>query len=47
MDDDLRTEEIEIYYDPGELFGGLLRGPASDRIGSHVPGTSCPFSKGA
>ncbi|XP_019098945.1 PREDICTED: pathogen-related protein-like, partial [Camelina sativa] len=27
VDESLRAEEIEIYYDPGELFGGLLKGP--------------------
>lgn len=22
----MRAEEVEIYYDPAELFGGLLKG---------------------
>ena len=27
MDEQLRAEDVEVYYDPGELFGGLLKGP--------------------
>lgn len=27
MDDELRAEDVEVYYDPGELLGGLLKGP--------------------
>lgn len=28
----MRAEEVEIYYDPGELFAGLLKGqPLSDQ----------------
>ncbi|KAJ0986332.1 hypothetical protein J5N97_004688 [Dioscorea zingiberensis] len=31
VDSLLRTEEVEIYYDPAELFAGLLKGdPAAD-----------------
>ncbi|KAI4388253.1 hypothetical protein MLD38_000597 [Melastoma candidum] len=39
VDESLRAEEVEIYYDPGELFGGLLKG-------GKVPDSSsaCPFS---
>ncbi|KAK4439111.1 Pathogen-related protein [Sesamum alatum] len=27
VDELMRTEEVEIYYDPAELFGPLLKGP--------------------
>ncbi|XP_062170472.1 pathogen-related protein-like [Alnus glutinosa] len=27
VDESLRVEEVEIYFDPAELFGGLLKGP--------------------
>lgn len=27
VDEALRTEDVEIYYDPAELFSGLLNGP--------------------
>ncbi|XP_026447957.1 pathogen-related protein-like [Papaver somniferum] len=30
VDETLRAEDVEIYYDPGELFGGLLKGPKID-----------------
>ncbi|KMT13304.1 hypothetical protein BVRB_4g085620 [Beta vulgaris subsp. vulgaris] len=26
VDESMRVEEVEIYYDPGELFAGLLKG---------------------
>ncbi|XP_010675339.2 pathogen-related protein [Beta vulgaris subsp. vulgaris] len=29
VDESLRVEDVEIYYDPGELFGGLLKGQAA------------------
>ncbi|KAL1824128.1 hypothetical protein ACET3Z_010906 [Daucus carota] len=27
VDESLRAEDVEIYYDPADLFAGLLRGP--------------------
>ncbi|XP_072955794.1 pathogen-related protein-like [Typha angustifolia] len=27
VDEQLRVEEVEIYYDPGEMMAGLLKGP--------------------
>lgn len=27
MDEQLRAEDVEVYYDPGELLGGLLKCP--------------------
>ncbi|XVE63368.1 hypothetical protein DITRI_Ditri07aG0014600 [Diplodiscus trichospermus] len=27
VDESMRAEEVEIYYDPAELFAGLLKGP--------------------
>ncbi|XVF04374.1 hypothetical protein REPUB_Repub05bG0077000 [Reevesia pubescens] len=37
VDKSMRAEEVEIYYDPAELFAGLLKGPSTS---SH----HCPFS---
>ncbi|KAI3982388.1 hypothetical protein MKX01_041226 [Papaver californicum] len=34
VDETLRAEDVEIYYDPGELFGGLLKGPKTDSSNS-------------
>ncbi|KAF3442397.1 hypothetical protein FNV43_RR16313 [Rhamnella rubrinervis] len=41
VDDNLKVEDVEIYYDPAELFGGLLKG--KPKSGAESP--SCPFSK--
>ncbi|CAJ2659628.1 unnamed protein product [Trifolium pratense] len=38
VDDSLKVEEVEIYYDPGELFGGLLSN------GDSTKSSACPFS---
>jgi hypothetical protein len=38
VDDSLKVEEVEIYYDPGELFGGLLSNGDSNKS------SACPFS---
>ncbi|KAL5997808.1 hypothetical protein ACLOJK_008740 [Asimina triloba] len=49
VDESLRAEEVEIYYDPGELFGGLLKGPLISPHPSSSPSSSlqsCPFFKG-
>ncbi|GJN17771.1 hypothetical protein PR202_gb04869 [Eleusine coracana subsp. coracana] len=27
VDEQLRAEDVEVYYDPGELLGGLIKGP--------------------
>ncbi|KAH0895234.1 hypothetical protein HID58_057663 [Brassica napus] len=50
VDELLRAEEIEIYYDPGELFGGLLKGPPILETKTTGSGNntaekhSCPFT---
>ncbi|CAA7062024.1 unnamed protein product [Microthlaspi erraticum] len=50
VDELLRAEEIEIYYDPGELFGGLLKGPpvsetkTTDSGDNTAEKHSCPFA---
>ncbi|XP_024011267.1 pathogen-related protein isoform X1 [Eutrema salsugineum] len=49
VDEFLRAEEIEIYYDPGELFGGLLKGnPISETkttdSGDKAEKQICPFT---
>lgn len=50
VDESLRAEEIEIYYDPGELFGGLLKGPpisetkTTDSGDNTAEKQSCPFT---
>lgn len=49
----MRAEEVEIYYDPGDIFSGLLRTAAiSDNKGEQQGAAdglenthSCPFSK--
>lgn len=41
VDESLRAEEIEIYYDPTELFGGLLKGTQISTSGVE----KCPFHK--
>nr|GMC72611.1 pathogen-related protein [Ipomoea batatas] len=38
VDESLRAEEVEIYYDPAELLGGLLKGTDSNN-------KQCPFHK--
>jgi len=38
VDDSLKVEEVEIYYDPAELLGGLLTSGDSTQI------SACPFS---
>ncbi|XP_077228130.1 pathogenesis-related family protein [Tasmannia lanceolata] len=49
VDESVRAEEVEIYYDPGELFGGLLKGPLNSNL-QHQHNSSlpkpCPFFKG-
>ncbi|XP_010924734.2 pathogen-related protein [Elaeis guineensis] len=57
VDEQLRAEEVEIYYDPAELFGGLLKGPLlatsgeitaadSSTGGTTATSRACPFFKG-
>ncbi|XP_059444448.1 pathogen-related protein-like [Corylus avellana] len=52
VDESLRAEEVELYYDPAELFGGLLKGPPISE--SHIDHEAnknsgathgCPFSR--
>ncbi|KAK7244162.1 hypothetical protein RIF29_38980 [Crotalaria pallida] len=50
VDDSLKVEEVEIYYDPAELLGGLLSGEkANDPIGDSTKTLAAsqgyPFSK--
>lgn len=53
VDESMRAEEVEIYYDPAELFGGLLKGNSisDSSIGENtsadtsVSSKSCLFSK--
>ncbi|XP_031495609.1 pathogen-related protein [Nymphaea colorata] len=54
VDEKLRAEDVEIYYDPSELFAGLLKGPLvsidDHQVQVQVRGSSsssCPFSKGS
>ncbi|KAF3442395.1 hypothetical protein FNV43_RR16311 [Rhamnella rubrinervis] len=42
VDDSLKVEDLEIYFDPAELFGGLLKGKPTS---SESESLSCPFSK--
>ena len=55
VDESLRAEEVEIYYDPAELFGGLLKEPLISPSRSESEDNTvdvaaaaahgCPFSK--
>ncbi|KAJ8749203.1 hypothetical protein K2173_018676 [Erythroxylum novogranatense] len=53
VDESLRAEDVEIYYDPSELFGGLLRGPSvspseieiNTKTATASATHGCPFSK--
>lgn len=47
VDDSLKVEEVELYYDPAEMFGGLLSGkhPIEDDGNKASPTSQqCPFS---
>jgi len=49
VDDSLKVEEVEFFYDPAELFGGLLSGknpnnPIEDDGNKASPTSQCPFS---
>ncbi|CAA2953443.1 Hypothetical predicted protein [Olea europaea subsp. europaea] len=46
VDESLRAEDVEVYYDPTELFAGLLKGPlisGSERTDS-ASTHKCPFN---
>ncbi|KAI3769348.1 hypothetical protein L6452_00449 [Arctium lappa] len=53
VDESLRAEDVEIYYDPADLISNLLKGsliseqqhPATDTSAANT--SSCPFQKGA
>lgn len=51
VDESLRAEDVEIYYDPAELFAGLLKGPIISKLNiehqGHDDNTTtqhCPYS---
>ncbi|KAM0938321.1 putative NTF2-like domain superfamily protein [Dioscorea sansibarensis] len=51
VDESLRAEELEIYYDPAELLAGLLKGDAVANDHGGIDATpavpqACPFFKG-
>jgi hypothetical protein len=46
----MRAEDVEIYYDPAELIGGLLISPSQSEPEDNTVNTAtathgCPFSK--
>ncbi|XP_075498132.1 pathogen-related protein [Primulina tabacum] len=51
VDESLRAEDVEIYYDPAELFAGLLNGPVPGSNTEHEETDSsaamhkCPLHK--
>ncbi|KAK6229304.1 hypothetical protein SCA6_018255 [Theobroma cacao] len=53
VDESLKVEDVEIYYDPGELFAGLLKGPPisesqtgdEDIAQCSAKTHGCPFQK--
>ncbi|KAL2496489.1 pathogenesis-related family protein [Forsythia ovata] len=45
VDESLRAEDVEIYYDPSELFAGLLKGPLiSGSEHTDASTHKCPFN---
>ncbi|CAM9001520.1 unnamed protein product [Rhodiola kirilowii] len=52
VDDKMKVVKVEFFYDPGELLGGLLKGPKMDSDGSsnaedQISLASCPFLRNA
>ncbi|GMN54361.1 hypothetical protein TIFTF001_023487 [Ficus carica] len=47
VDESLRAEDVEVYYDPAELFAGFLKGPPiSDSADQHSEAPiTCPFAQ--
>ncbi|CAK7323091.1 unnamed protein product [Dovyalis caffra] len=54
VDESMKAEEVEIYYDPSELFGGLLKGnlisksqseSEDNTVNTATAAHGCPFSK--
>lgn len=48
VDESLRVEEVEIFYDPAELLGGLLSGAhtkSDEACKTSATSHGCPFSK--
>ncbi|XP_061345085.1 pathogen-related protein-like [Gastrolobium bilobum] len=46
VDNNLKVEEVEIYYDPAELLGDLLSGKhTEDNTKTSATSQGCPFSK--
>jgi hypothetical protein len=46
VDESLRAEDVEVYYDPAELFSGLLKGsPISQTLNDNlrISDNTCPF----
>ncbi|KAG9129930.1 hypothetical protein Leryth_007058 [Lithospermum erythrorhizon] len=45
VDESLRAEDVEVYYDPAELFSGLLKGPTltSEKSQEKAQTSSCPL----
>ncbi|KAJ0976947.1 hypothetical protein J5N97_012421 [Dioscorea zingiberensis] len=41
VDDEMKIERVEFFYDPGELLGGLLKGTKIES--SEKSHSSCPF----
>ncbi|KDP34789.1 hypothetical protein JCGZ_10569 [Jatropha curcas] len=47
VDESLRAEDVEVYYEPAELFSGLLKGELISESQSqqiHTSSHACPFS---
>ncbi|KAK9688776.1 hypothetical protein RND81_09G010300 [Saponaria officinalis] len=43
VDESLRVEDVEIYYDPSELFAGFFKGQEITNTDDDAPGLSCPL----
>ncbi|KAI5662365.1 hypothetical protein M9H77_21688 [Catharanthus roseus] len=45
VDESLRAEDVEVYYDPAELFAGLLKGQPISDDQTLETASGCPFHK--
>lgn len=47
VDESLKAEDVEVYYDPAELFSGLLKGSTIPETHADTATSAhgCPFRK--
>ncbi|XP_020531687.1 pathogen-related protein isoform X2 [Amborella trichopoda] len=44
VDEEMKVEKVEFFFDRGELLGGLVKGPPLDKEGSTATPSICPFA---